>query len=237
MNEWSASKLAGWAMIVAAVLVFVAAALTPGFNTDSLEGFNMADTIEHRESDGELHQLASLVNMVALSLILFGLLAIHRTAGGDSTRDALIRFGVVALAITIAISFAAVGLNKMIVNVLQHGDLEGISAERGNDLAWSLQAVRYGITIGIWSAGAMGTLLLGLGLHARFSGGYQKYVSLLVAVASAVALVATGVAEFAHDIAQELVLIYGLYLLIVTIWYALLGFALVNDDAELTNSG
>ena len=227
MSGMSAIKLAGWAMIVAAVLVFVAAAITPGFNTDSLEGFNMADTVEHRASDSELHHLASLVNMAALFFILFGLLAIHRTATSDSTSDAFVRFGVVALVVTIAISLAAVGLNKMIVHVLQHAELEGFTAERGEELAWGLQAVRYGITIGIWSAGAMGTLLLGLGLHGRFSGGYQKHL----------ALVATGIAEFAYDIAQELVLIYGLYLLIVTIWYALLGFALVNEDAELTNSG
>ena len=237
MSELSASKVAGWSMIVAAVLVIVAAAITPGYTTDSFEGLNMVQTLEDRSSDAGLHNLASLMNMAAGLLLLFGLLAISRTARGESTSDAMVRFGVVALAITIALLLAAVGVNKMIVHVLQHGGLEGIDAERADALSWSLQSVRYGITIGVWAAGAVGTLLLGLGLHDRFSGGYQKWFALLVVVASVAGLVATAIAEFAHDIAQELVLIYGLYLLVVTIWYLLLGVGLVNEDPELTASG
>lgn len=237
MSELSASKVAGWSMIVAAVLVIVAAAITPGYTTDSFEGLNMVQTLEDRSSDAGLHNLASLMNMAAGLLLLFGLLAISRTARGESASDAMVRFGVVALAITIALLLAAVGVNKMIVHVLQHGGLEGIDAERADALSWSLQSVRYGITIGVWAAGAVGTLLLGLGLYDRFAGGYQKWFALLVVAASVAGLVATAIAEFAHDIAQELVLIYGLYLLVVTIWYLLLGVGLVNEDPELTASG
>ena len=237
MSGLSASKLAGWSMIVAAVLVVVAAAITPGYTSDSFEGLNMVQTLEDRSSDAGLHNLASLMNMAAGLLLLFGLLAISRTARGESASDAMVRFGVVALAITIALLLAAVGVNKMIVHVLQHGGLEGIDAERADALSWSLQAVRYGITIGVWAAGAVGTLLLGLGLYDRFTGGYQKWFALLVVVASVAGLVATAIAEFAHDIAQELVLVYGLYLLVATIWYLLLGIALVNEDADLTASG
>ena len=237
MSEWSVSKLAGWSMIVAAVLVVVGAAITPGYTTDSFEGLNLAQTLADRSSDGGLHNLASLMNMAAGLLLLFGLLAISRTARGESASDAMVRFGVVALAITIALLLAATGVNKMIVHVLQHGGLEGIDAERADSLAWSLQVTRYGITIGVWAAGAVGTLLLGLGLYDRFTGGYQKWFALLVVVASILGLAATVVAEFAHDIAQELVLIYGLYLLVVTIWYLLLGIAFVNEDPDLTGSG
>ncbi len=237
MSELSASKLAGWSMIVAAVLVIVGAAITPGFSTDSFEGLNMVQTLEDRSSDAGLHNLAGLLNMAAGLLLLFGLLAINRTAGGESASDAMVRYGVVALTITIALILAATGVNKMIVHVLQHGGLEGIDAERADAVAWALQGVRYGITIGAWGAGAVGTLLLGLGLHERYAGGYQKWVALLVVVASVAGLVATMIAEFAHDIAQELVLIYGLYLLIVTIWYLLLGVGLVNEEPELTQSG
>ena len=237
MSELSASKVAGWSMIVAAVLVIVAAAITPGYTTDSFEGLNMVQTLEDRSSDAGLHNLASLMNMAAGLLLLFGLLAISRTARGESASDAMVRFGVVALAITIALLLAAVGVNKMIVHVLQHGGLEGIDAERADALSWSLQSVRYGITIGVWAAGAVGTLLLGLGLYDRFAGGYQKWFALLVVAASVAGLVATAIAEFAHDIAQELVLIYGLYLLVVTIWYLLLGVGLVNEDPDLTASG
>lgn len=237
MSEWSVSKIAGWSMIIAAVLVVVAAAITPGYTTDSFEGLNMAQTLEDRASDAGLHNLASLMNMAAGLLLLFGLLAISRTARGESASDAMVRYGVVALTITIALMLAGVGVNKMIVHVLQHGGLEGIDAERADALSWSLQSVRYGITIGVWAAGAVGTLLLGLGLYDRFAGGYQKWFALLVVVASVAGLVATAIAEFAHDIAQELVLIYGLYLLVVTIWYLLLGIGLVNEDADLTASG
>lgn len=237
MSGVSVNKLAGWSMIIAAVLVVVGAAITPGYTTDSFEGLNMAQTLEDRSSDAGLHNLASLMNMAAGFLLLFGLYHIQRSATGGSVSDAFVRFGVVALAITIALLLAAVGVNKMIVHVLQHGGLEGIDAERADALAWSLQATRYGITIGVWAAGAVGTLLLGLGLHDRFAGGYQKWFALLVVVASIAGLAATMIAEFAHDIAQELVLVYGLYLLIVTIWYLLLGIALVNEESELTPSG
>ncbi len=237
MGEMSATKLAGWAMILAAVLVVVGAAITPGYATDSFEGLNMAQTIEDRASDAGLHNLASLMNMAAGLLLLFGLLAISRTARGQSASDAMVRFGVVALAITIALLLAATGVNQMIVHVLQHGGLEGIDAERADSLAWSLQATRYGIAIGVWAAGAVGTLLLGLGLYERFAGGYHKWLALIVVVASILGLAAMVVAEFAHDIAQELLLVYALYLLVVTIWYLLLGVALVNEDADLTGSG
>ncbi len=237
MSGMSVSKLAGWSMIVAAVLVVVGAAITPGYTTDSFEGLNMAQTLEDRSSDAGLHNLASLMNMAAGFLLLFGLYHIQRSATGESVSDAFVRFGVVALAITIALLLAAVGVNKMIVHVLQHGGIEGIDAERADALAWSLQATRYGITIGVWAAGGVGTLLLGLGLYDRFTGGYHRWLALIVVVASIAGLTATVIAEFAHDIAQELVIVYGLYLLVVTIWYLLLGVALVNEDSELSPSG
>ncbi len=234
MSEWTVSKLSGWAMIAAAVLVIVATLIVPSYASDSLESLDIAKSIDVRASDGELHNISSLLSMGGGLLLLLGLLTIRRAAQQETVPDLLVRFGVVIIAVAIIFSIAGHGLNKMIVHVLQHGELEGMNGDRA--VAFALQGGRYALTIALWITGTLGTLALGLGLYAKFAPGYQKWVSLLAAVVSALAFVGAVLAEFAHDLTEVLVVAFGLYLLVMAIWYLLLGVALVNEDSDLAPS-
>ncbi len=236
MSEWTVSRLSGWAMIAAAVLVIVATLIVPSYASDSLESLDIAKSIDVRTSDSELHNISSLLSIGGGLLLLLGLLTIRRAAQQETVPDLLVRFGVVIIAVAIIFSIAGHGLNKMIVHVLQHGGLEGMDGDQAEAVALALQGGRYALTIALWITGTLGTLALGLGLYAKFAPGYQKWVSLLAAVVSALAFVGAVLAEFAHDLTEVLVVAFGLYLLVMAIWYLLLGVALVNEDSDLAPS-
>ena len=119
------------------------------------------------------------------------------------------------------------GLNHAIVHVTQHGIGSEQTEGRLQDLALTLQTIKFGLRYIAGTVAVLGFVLLSLGLSTRLPAGFNRVAAQVTFVSSSLAFILVLVAEHYHDI--DIGLIPQVSLLPVAgtvIWVFILGVGL-----------
>ena len=237
MGTMTDAKIGGLALIAGSVAVIIRGLLTPGGPLiDTVSRFDLIAVSEALVANAILTHTMSLLFAVAMILILYGLVVIWKIAPAEDAMGAVLRIGVSMLAFSMFFLAATAGLDHATVHVVQHG----VGAERtetqAQDLALTLQSVKFGIRYIAGAVGALGFVLLSLGVSARSPAGFNWVAAQVAFVCSILVLILLLITEHFHDINIDLMYWVGSLLgAVIFIWVIILGVGLYKGVIELSS--
>lgn len=162
----TANSAAGWSLIIAVVIGFVASLFTPGGlliePTDSASFMEAAGVLGDNAS---LAQLMTFLFVVSVMLYWFGLHSLHRAFGGGSLMDGVSRFALSVFLVGYAFLIVELSVRHILTHVLAHG--AGGTAAEEQALATTVFAAAAGIHIAFLYVTSIGSTIFGYALAHR----------------------------------------------------------------------
>ena len=160
---------AGWALILAVIIGWVASLLTPGGLL-----IDLVDAASFREAAGVLRDNASLAQVLTLLFVIsvvlywFGLNSLHRAFSGRSVVDRVSRFALNIFLVGYAFLIVELSVRHILTHMLAHG-VGGTDAEH-QAMATTLFMAAAGIHIAFLYVTSIGSTIFGLALACRCEG-------------------------------------------------------------------
>lgn len=222
MGTISVNKLAALSLIVGPVLALVCWFITPGGPIiDAADPADAQATIVALASNATFSQITGVLIPIGLVILLYGIAnltnSIRSNGNGGALAgygDLLLRFGLIGFVITSGLQSVIAGTN--------------LEAAAEVSAAGTIHAATLGINTVSSILAALGFLSLSLAISTRDD--YNKTVALVVAVASAVALVGSLIGGMDTDQLQNMQLIIGITWLITAAWSVMIGLNMLNNE-------
>ncbi len=162
----TANSLAGWALIVAVIVGFIASILTPGgLLIDPVDTADFDVAAKVLGDNSEIAQLMTFLLVVSVVLYWYGLNSLHRAFSGGSLMDRVSRFALNIFLLGYAILIVELGIRHILTHILAHG-VGGTDAEE-QAMATTLFAAAAGIHIAFMYVASVGSAIFGYGLVRR----------------------------------------------------------------------
>ena len=191
----TANSAAGWSLIAAVVIGFVASLFTPGgILIDPADASSFGEAAGVLGDNAELAQWVTFLFVISVVLYWFGLHSLHRAFSGGSLMDRVSRFALNVFLVGYAFLIVELSLRHVLTHVLAHG-VGGTAAEE-QAMATTLFAVAAGIHIAFLYVTSIGSTIFGWGLARRCAGmSIFKLASLGLALTGLLSFVALMIAE------------------------------------------
>ena len=165
----STNSLAGWALILAVVVGFIASILTPGgLIIDPVDTNNFEEAAVVLGDNSEIAQWMTFLLVVSVVLYWFGLNSLRRAFSSGSSMDKLSRFALNVFLLGYAFLIIELGIRHILTHILAHG-VGGSPAEE-KTMAITLFAAAAGIHLAFLYVAAIGSMIFGYGLVRRCAG-------------------------------------------------------------------
>ena len=210
------NSAAGWSLIIAVVLGFVASLLTPGgLLIDPADSASFGEAAGVLGDNAELAQLLTFLFVVSVVLYWFGLHSLHRAFSGGSLMDGVSRFALNVFLVGYAFLIIELSVRHILTHMLAHG-VGGTAAEE-KAMATTLFAAASGIHIAFLYVTSIGSTIFGYGLARRCADmGIFKLASLGLALTGLLTFIVLMIAEHVPGIdlhgiaiASNVVLFFG----------------------------
>ena len=236
MNGFPANKLAGLALILGPCLMLAAIVVTPGgMIVASARAGEVIAIVQAMDQYPTLGHLSANLGIVGVVLAVWGFWYILRSQGNRSTSGVLIQWG--ALVLILALSGLAIGrgMTNLVVHILTAPAVTEFPQQQLYTAVGTIEAVRGGFRVTAALVLFVGSLAMGLGLIARFSGGIQKVLAIIAVILSMVAIVSFFTAQHGGSPAV-FYRIVGVLGIPIMLWYLALGISVYRDTPAITSS-
>ena len=160
------NSAAGWSLIIAVVIGFVASLLTPGgLLIDPADSASFGEAAGVLGDNAELAQIATLLFVVSVVLYWFGLHSLHRAFSGSSLMDRVSRFALNVFLLGYAFLIIELSVRHVLIHVLAHG--VGGNAAEEQTMATTLFAAAAGLHFAFLYVTSIGSPIFGIGLARR----------------------------------------------------------------------
>ena len=212
----TANSAAGWSLVLAVVIGFVASLLTPGgLLIDPADSADFAEAAKALGDNAALAQVATLLFVISVVLYWFGLHSLHRALSGSSLMDRVSRFALSVFLVGYAFLIVELSVRHILTHILAHG-VGGAAAEE-QAMATTLFAVASGIHIAFLYVTSVGSTIFGYALSRRCEGmSIFKLAALGLALTGLLSFVVLMIAEHVpaidlHGVAvfSNIVLFFG----------------------------
>ena len=224
MGTISANKLGGLSLVLGSILAIVFYIIQPGgMIIDSADPANAQASIVALASNGTLSKLSAIFISLGLLMVVYGALVVQgniRSKGGNG--DALARYGVQLLLVSVVMGIIALSLYNVVANTNLQSPAHVAAAGSAYSSALAINVLQSIIA-------AVAFLTLSLALASRDDCG-NKMASLLVAIASIVALVAAIIGGFDSGQLETMSIISGICYIIYTLWAIQVGLNLTKQE-------
>lgn len=228
LSNWTAQKASGVALVLGSIGMLVTYLIRPGvfigadFEAGTRLTQSIVDLVEYptlTHVTGSLGALSAVV-MIAALLALWPLL-------GNRATDAFGRWGLVFLLVFAVGSVIAHGMAHIITHIIVHGDMGFREAVR---LVVPIEGAKSGIRLMTSAAYGLGAFGVAFALAPRLPAGPQRWIAWAVAV---VALAGAGFAvAIGHAHTFDNRPMQTITVVVVSLWFALLGALLVRGDGD-----
>ena len=162
----TANSAAGWSLIIAVVIGFVASIFTPGgLLIDPADSASFGEAAGVLGDNSSLAQLVTFVFVISVMLYWFGLHSLHRAFSSGSLMDGVSRFALNVFLVGYAFLIVELSVRHIMTHALAHG-VGGTDAEE-QAMATALFAAAAGIHIAFLYVTAIGSTIFGYGLALR----------------------------------------------------------------------
>ncbi|MCY4529689.1 MAG: hypothetical protein OXD46_11745 [Chloroflexi bacterium] len=218
----TANSTAGWSLIVAVVIGFVASLLTPGgLLIDPADSASFAEAAGVLGDNAELAQYVTLLFVISVVLYWFGLHSLHRAFSGGSVMDRVSRFALNFFLVGYAFLIVELSIRHILTHILAHG--VGSSSAEEQAMATTLFAAGAGIHIAFLYATSIGSTIFGYALAGRSEGmSIFKLAALGLALTGLLSFVVLMIAEHVPAIdlhgvavASNIVLFFGSFCIFI----------------------
>ena len=216
------NSTAGWSLIVAVVIGFVASLLTPGgLLIDPADSASFAEAAGVLGDNAELAQYVTLLFVISVVLYWFGLHSLHRAFSGGSVMDRVSRFALNFFLVGYAFLIVELSIRHILTHILAHG--VGSSSAEEQVMATTLFAAGAGFHIAFLYATSIGSTIFGYALAGRSEGmGIFKLAALGLALTGLLSFVVLMIAEHVPAIdlhgvavASNIVLFFGSFCILI----------------------
>ncbi len=232
------NRIGGVALIVGSVMVVVTFLLTPGgLVIDPVELADLVGLSGVMLENAALSYFTTILNSLGLVMQLYGLFVIRRAMRGGGASDALVRFGVMAMAFAIVLFIVEKGVLYTVVQTLEYGVGAGAGPDQTqllNLIAVTLLSANSGIRIMAGFTSLLGLIGLGVGLSTRLPGTLYRIIGLLVVASNSMGLVFLVVISPLYGLTDTFRFIYTLSFTAAIIWFIMLGAGLFRGLPELS---
>ena len=234
-------KPAGLALMAGVVLTFVGSIFMPGnLLIDRADPTDYRETMQVLGDSAVLAQwmtFITLISLVAMSLGILGLYPLAKRQGGLSGR--LLQCGIIVSILEWSVLIIASGMRHFSIHLLQRAELGDYGSLTVADFAEGALAVHTSaaaVTLTFMALFPLATLLLGLGLTARFgSMDVYKTASVLMVLGGLLGVVNFIVALNAPDVGLDLLLyVNNSALYILGICLFIIGLGMYQGKRELS---
>ncbi|MYD66308.1 MAG: hypothetical protein F4X26_10085 [Chloroflexi bacterium] len=162
----TSNSAAGWALIAAVVIGFVASLITPGgLLVEPTDTAAFSEAAGVLGNNSELAQFATFALVVSIVLYWFGLSSLRRAFSGDSVMDTVSRFALNIFLLGYVILIVELSFRHILTHVLAHG--VGSSASEEKAMAVTLFAAAAGLHIAFLYVSSIGSTVFAYGLARR----------------------------------------------------------------------
>lgn len=237
MGAMTDIRSGGLVLIVSSVMTIVLSLLAPGGPLiDTVSQFDFIAASEVLGDYANLTHAMSLLFAVAMLLFLYGLIAIWRAVPAEGGMDAGARIGILMVAFAICCLVVTMGLNHAIVHVTQHGIGSERTEEQLQDLALTIQTMKFGLRYIAGTVGTLGFVLLSIGLSTRLPAGFNKVGARVTAACSALGLIVVLITEHFHDVdIGQIAQASLLFVVVLIIWVIILGVGLYKGVIDFSS--
>ena len=240
MNSLSTSQIAGLALMVGMILVFIATLFSPGgVLIDSVQQSDFLALLNVWKESDSLTHVTGIITMLGIILMAFGLWSLLRLPRKPGLADMALRVGVGITIFAWGIYIIEMGMRHMAIHVITHGVYPGMDQATRDDVGLTLLAATVGVHFGFLALGSVASILVGLGVAVRF----QEF-NLFVLAGYGLAL--KGVAEVInlvliqhlHDVDFGVLLsISNILLSLGGVWLIIIGYGIFHGKRELAPEG
>ena len=218
----TANSTAGWSLIVAVVIGFVASLLTPGgLLIDPADSASFAEAAGVLGDNAELAQYVTLLFVISVVLYWFGMHSLHRAFSGGSVMDRVSRFALNFFLVGYAFLIVELSIRHILTHILAHG--VGSSSAEEQVMATTLFAAGAGFHIAFLYATSIGSTIFGYALAGRSEGmSIFKLAALGLALTGLLSFVVLMIAEHVPAIdlhgvavASNIVLFFGSFCILI----------------------
>ena len=229
-SGWTAQKASGAALIVGALGMLVTYLLRPGLLIDGGGDSNrFADALRASAQNSDLSHITATAGFIATVLMVSGLLQIWPLLGNRAS-DAIARWGLVFLRVTVVASAIAHGLTHIATHTVTHAADAGVDQLRANLVAVTIEGSKIGIRLVAATTLGLGTLGLALGLARRIPAGGSRTAAFVAAAVGLIGAVVAIVQGHVHDLDVKAIQI--ILVVLIDLWFVLLGVSLFRGEGE-----
>ncbi|MDE2765168.1 MAG: hypothetical protein OXI25_01885 [Chloroflexota bacterium] len=171
-NGRPAHKIAGIALIVGALMTALGSMLYPGALNVSVDRMDFGASIDAVTASPAMAHATTLASILGVILLAVGAFYFFRLAPSQTSLTGLaLRFGIASMLFSWGIYVAQMSTGHTVVPILTYGVGEGTGVDvqdRLRDLAMSVYAAGAVLHYAFLSVSCVASILLGLGLAARF---------------------------------------------------------------------
>ncbi len=210
------NSTAGWALIVAVAIGFVAGIFTPGgLLIDPVDTSSFEDAAGVLADNAVLAQIVTSLFVVSVVLYWFGLHSLHRAFSGGSAMDIVSRFALNIFLVGYALLILELSFRHVLIHVIEHG--VGSAPAEEQAMATTLFAAAAGIHFAFLYVTSIGSTIFGYALARRSKGtNIFKLASLGLALTGLLSFAVLMIAEHVPAIdlhgvaiASNIVLLFG----------------------------
>ena len=228
-------KLAGASFLFATVLLLAMAAITPGvgFLVDRADTLNTAAQVQAMWENATLSHISGALSVLLTLSFLLPMYIIRESLNRKTVGDLVVRFGVLLLFVSAALSIGGIGLGHMIVHAGTHGETTGLSEDARLSSSWTMHLALSGLFMAVGYVRNIALSCIAFGLSGRLMRGPLKIISILVGIGSLAQLAMLLYSEYSHDASTVLQIAQGVSGVFLIVWYIALGVSLLKDGSQL----
>ena len=196
----TANSAAGWSLIIAVVIGFVASLFTPGgLLIEPVDSASFGEAAGVLGDNASLAQFVTFLFVISVVLYWFGLHSLYRAFSGSSLMDRVSRFALNIFLIGYGFLIVELSLRHILIHVLARG-VGGTAAEE-QVMATTLFAAAAGIHFAFLYVTSIGSAIFGYGLARRCVGmSIFKLAALGLALTGLLSFIALRIAEHVQGI-------------------------------------
>ena len=224
MRRIAVSKLGAWSFFTGPVVALVFFLLVPGgMLIDSAPSVDAVASISALASNAAWSKSALLLVALGLCIALYGLFALQAVIRDDGFGDALARYGVLFLMITVIGWIFSQGISIVLADTEHQSD-------QALQSMVPVYTAELGISLICTFTAALGYLTLSVGLAAR--GDFNRPACVVAALAAIVALVALVVRVSSGgdpDLAESAMTVVRSCYFLWVLWNVIVGISILNN--------
>ncbi len=229
----TANSTAGWALIVAVVIGFVASLLTPGgLLIDPVDSASFEEVAGVLGDNAQLAQFVTSAFVISVVLYWFGLHSLRRAFNGGSTMDFVSRFALNIFLVGYAFLIVELSIRHLLIHVLEHGVGSSLAEEQA--MGTTLFAAAAGVHYAFLYVTSIGSTIFGYGLARRCGGtNIFKLAALGLALTGLLSFIVLMIAE--HVSAVDLhgvALVSNIVLFFGSLCIAVIGVGIIQGRRE-----